>query len=282
MKALFVSLVLWVQGIPIQPTQGGTVTGTLRGADGKPAASVRVAAVPQTDTIEAAAAGPTLSSIAETDAEGRYKLENIPPGRYYIAAGRLDLPTYYPGTQSMAVGQAVGITPGATVQGIDFTLQATSAGRADAVPFGVTLLDVPLDVRVEGEGKLPIFAGGKRTTLQLTPVNGGAVVSVPVNAARISLSPPITDYRITVEGLPEGYKVKSMIFGPTNLADGILKIQGIRVVNGTFYWSGSTAAGGFSIVAPLSSNRTPAGPQLLVMLDSTAASTMKGTGVHVS
>jgi Carboxypeptidase regulatory-like domain len=282
MNTLLFSLLLWIQGIPIQPTQGGTVTGTLRGSDGKAAVGVRVAAVPQTDTIEAAAAGPTLSSIAETDAEGRYKLENIPPGRYYIAAGRLDLPTYYPGTQSMAVGQAVGITPGATIQGIDFTLQATSAGRADAVPFGVTLLNVPLDVHVEGEGKLPIFAGGKQTTLQLTPINGGAALSVPINAARISLSPPITDYRITVEGLPEGYRVKSMMLGPTNLADGVLKVSGISVINGNVSWFSSTAAGGFAIVVPIGSNRTPAVPQLLIMLDSMAASTMKSAGVLVS
>ena len=91
MNIVLLSLLFWVQGIPVQ--QSGTVTGILRNADGKPAAGVRVSAVPQTDAIETTAAGLTLSSIAETDANGRYQLENVPPGRYYVAAGRLDFPT---------------------------------------------------------------------------------------------------------------------------------------------------------------------------------------------
>ena len=32
-------------------------------------------------------------SLAETDSTGRYQLENVPPGRYYITAGRLDVLT---------------------------------------------------------------------------------------------------------------------------------------------------------------------------------------------
>src|SRR4030095_2515146 len=122
-------LLFLVQGIPVQ--QSGTVTGILRTGDGKPAAGVRVSAVPQTDALEQGPASPTLSSIAETDSNGRYKLENVPPGRYYIAAGRLDLPTYYPGTQSMAIGRSIQVGAGLVVSDIDFVLNANSAGRSE-------------------------------------------------------------------------------------------------------------------------------------------------------
>jgi len=61
-----------------------------------------MAAVARPDALENIAEGAAMAGIAETDAEGKYTLENIPPGRYLIAAGRLDLQTYYPGTQSTA------------------------------------------------------------------------------------------------------------------------------------------------------------------------------------
>ena len=161
-RPLLLSLLLLLQGIPVQ--QGGTITGILRSADGKPAAGVRIGAVPQTDSLEETAAGPTLSSIAETDAEGRYKLEDVPPGRYFIAAGRLDLPTYFPGTQSMALGRAVLITPGLSITGIDFALNASSVGRADpGNGQGILLLTLALEVRVEGGGKLPLLNGAAST-----------------------------------------------------------------------------------------------------------------------
>ena len=48
-------------------------------------------------------------SLAETDSTGRYQLENVPPGRYYITAGRLDVLTYYPGTLEVSQGLVVSI-----------------------------------------------------------------------------------------------------------------------------------------------------------------------------
>ena len=226
MKILFLSLLLLAQGIPVQ--QSGTVTGVLRNADGKPAAGVRVSAVPQTDALEQGPASPTLSSIAETDATGRYKLENIPPGRYYIAAGRLDLPTYFPGTQSMAVGRTILVSAGLLVSDIDFSLIANSAGRAEPSAVsgvGVVLLDLPLDVRVEGGGKLPVLNGNKQITIQLTAVTGtNPPIITAINAARISIPPPIVDYRVSVEDLPAGYTVKSIKTDSTEVLDRILRI----------------------------------------------------------
>jgi len=284
MTSLLLYLTLLLQGIPLQANQTGTISGVLRNADGKPAASVRVAAVPQTESSEATTGGPTLSSIAETDEQGRYKLENVPPGRYYVTAGRPDLPTYYPGSQSMALGQAVGITPGATVQGIDFVLNSTSAGRADPVfgSSGITLLDLPVEVRVEGGGKLPVWSGGTPTALQLTPVLGGSVVSIPISSTRFSLAPPIVDYRVSVAGLPEGYQVKSVKYGGTELPDRTLKISGMVVnSNGTVTFLSSGAFAAFMTGRNLGS--TPPRPQVLsVVLDSAGTGSLRRTGALVS
>jgi hypothetical protein len=283
MTSLLLYLTLLLQGIPLQPNQTGTISGVLRNADGKPAANVRVAAVPQTESSEAVAGGPTLSSIAETDEQGRYKLENVPPGRYYVTAGRLDLPTYYPGSQSMALGQAVGITPGATIQGIDFVLNSTSAGRADPVfgSPGITLLDLPLEVRVEGGGKLPVWSGGTATALQLTPVLGGSVVSIPISSTRFSLAPPIVDYKVTVAGLPEGYQLKSVKYAGTELPDRTLKISGMVVrANGTITFLPN---GAFStMLGRNSGNPTPQPQVLSIVLDSAGAGTVRRTGARVS
>ena len=68
-----------------------------------------------------------MASLTQTDSMGRYRLENVPPGRYYIAAGRVDQPTYYPGTLDMTKGAAISISSAATVPDIDFVIQNASA-----------------------------------------------------------------------------------------------------------------------------------------------------------
>jgi len=89
---------LITQGIPVLPNQGGTVTGILRTSSGTPAAGVRVSALARPEATKDLSTSAALASLAETDASGRYRLENIPPGRYYIVAGNIDVPTFYPGS----------------------------------------------------------------------------------------------------------------------------------------------------------------------------------------
>src|SRR5436190_23785042 len=92
------------QAIPLPPSETGTVTGTLKTESGAPAVGVRVGAMAKPDSEAAAAAATALASIAETDSAGHFRLENIPPGRYYITAGRVDFPTFFPGSPLMAAG----------------------------------------------------------------------------------------------------------------------------------------------------------------------------------
>src|SRR5688572_985116 len=112
--ALFLAAFFFLQGIPLGGGQGGTVSGVLRGADGKPLAYVRVAAVAPPETINDRSSA-AMSGIAETDEQGRYSIQGIPQGRYYIAAGRVDFPTYYPGTQDMTTARIMSVTPGSTL-----------------------------------------------------------------------------------------------------------------------------------------------------------------------
>src|SRR5215831_4254057 len=81
-----------------QITAGGSVTGTVRLTGGAPAAGVRVMAMVAPGAGRGGGQSSVLASLAETDKNGRYELENIPPGRYFIAAGQVASPTFYPGT----------------------------------------------------------------------------------------------------------------------------------------------------------------------------------------
>ena len=132
MLGVLVSLTLLIQGIPVQ--QGGTVTGVLRDSQGNPLAGVRMAAVAHASSIEETITAAAMAGLAETDEQGRFTLENIPPGRYSIAAGRLDLQTYYPGTQNLAVAEVLTIAAGTTISGINFVLSDSSAGRGRGGP----------------------------------------------------------------------------------------------------------------------------------------------------
>jgi FecR protein/Carboxypeptidase regulatory-like domain len=103
--------------------KAGSVTGVVLTSSGQPASGFRVAAM-RADSVDSFRA---MVSLAETDSTGRYQLENVPPGRYYITAGRLDVLTYYPGTLEVNQGLAVLIASATTVSGIDFVIQDSSA-----------------------------------------------------------------------------------------------------------------------------------------------------------
>jgi hypothetical protein len=117
-----------------QQAQNGSATGVIRSATGQSVAGVRVAAqaVPNS---EAGAGEGALVSLTQTDSTGRYRLENIPPGRYYIQAGLVDLPTYYPGATTAAAATSILIGGGAVVANLDFTItQSTGVRVSGKVP----------------------------------------------------------------------------------------------------------------------------------------------------
>ena len=90
--------------------QNIAISGTLKDADGKSLAGVRVGAMPVGETF--------LYGMTNTDKDGRYTLE-LPPGAYYVVAGYLFRPTY-----DTAFGFKVAIST--SRDGVDFVFNAGS------------------------------------------------------------------------------------------------------------------------------------------------------------
>ena len=214
---------LLAQDVPTLINQNGTIVGVLRNAAGTPAAGVRVSAMTRPDAVSDLLAASAFASLAETDSAGRYRLENVPPGRYYIVAGRVDAPTYYPGVVQPNEGTVVQITPGLSISGIDFVLNNGSVGRANADLGGIPSWVVPIQARIEGGGKIPVFSFGRFPALRFTQNSRG--IDVALNVPSVTLTdrvgivgtPSAADYRVTVENLPRTYELKSLTFGSTDL-----------------------------------------------------------------
>jgi hypothetical protein len=183
MRFWFAAILFLQSQMPVQQVQPGMITGRLLSAKGTPEAGVRIAAVPATEA-ETRTGAAALLGISLTDQDGRYRLENIPPGRYYIFAGLIDLPSYYPNATTLARATAVEVDSGVTVSGIDFSMarptSMTVAGR----------LTVPSTMQV-GDGWTVTL------TAQTRGASGG---SLQANVARdgsfeFSRVPP-GDYRL--------------------------------------------------------------------------------------
>jgi len=131
MNILLLMAVLLAPVRAVQTT--GMVSGEIRTREGQPAGGVRVSAMAIPDPGTPANSGTALISIGVTDSQGRYRLENILPGRYYITAGFVDLPTYYPGVSAISGATPVQVLSGTPVTGINFaaanTLGVTVSGR---------------------------------------------------------------------------------------------------------------------------------------------------------
>ena len=222
---------LLAQDAPALINQNGTIAGVLRDSSGAPAVGIRVSAMARPDEVKDLLAASSFGALAETDSAGRFRLENVPPGRYYIVAGRVDAPTYYPGTVQLADGKVVLITPGIAVEGINFVLNNGSVGRANPDLGGTAAWVIPIQTQIEGGGKIPLFVAGLFPVLRLTRYTGTRT-DVSLNTPSVTVSEPgylnnpasVPDYRVTVENLPTTYTLKSLTFGSTDLRVDALKL----------------------------------------------------------
>jgi hypothetical protein len=228
MMSLVFLFALLTQGIPVLADQSGTVTGVVRDVGGKPAPGIRVGAIPVPDSAADLAGASAMVSLSATDESGRYRLENIPPGRYYIAAGRVDFPTYYPGTTALARGTIISISPKVVVDGIDFAMQDSSARVAVPDRPGVTgVLSFALAIRaaVEGGTKLPVFSPNGFVVVRLTNTANGVRTDVPINAATTPMPSATSEFAVSVESVPTGYALKSITVGATDLRSAPLRLS---------------------------------------------------------
>jgi protocatechuate 3,4-dioxygenase beta subunit len=86
MNLLTLVAFLFLQEPAKTPSQGGEVTGQVIQSSGAPAAGVRIAALAAAPLGAADTGAAILERLTQTDEAGRYRLENVLPGRYYITA----------------------------------------------------------------------------------------------------------------------------------------------------------------------------------------------------
>ena len=245
-------ILTWLsQGIPVPQAQTGSVTGTLKTEAGTPAVGIRIGALVKPESSVDVTAGSALASIAETDASGRFRLENIPQGRYYIIAGRVDFPTYFPGTQDVTAGRIVLVKPGDILSGIDFVMNAGAVRPPDTSFGNITIapaFSLPVSIRMEDGGPAPAYSPAGFTSLRLIRTTDGQVMDLPMSTSNLTLPIPpagtLAEFRVSIENLPASYAVSRMQYGPTPITNNILKLSTIAApASGTSYPSAVPAAG---------------------------------------
>ncbi len=159
-----------LQGV-VTPGPTDIVTGRVLQLDGRPAADVRIAVQAAADSPAEAAASPVLAAITTTDKDGRYSLENVPQGRYYVLAGPLSSPTYYPGVSALDSARLLTIQPTLRVSNLDFRLL-----RESDSPRSYTNNSNNLKVvRVQVTATDASHPGGLIVSASITPAGAGGV-----------------------------------------------------------------------------------------------------------
>jgi hypothetical protein len=175
----------------------GVVTGQLQTKEGMPAAAIRISAVPAPPPNIRPSDGQNyyatdfnrVASTSLTDAQGRYRLANLAPGRYFIIASLFGYPTFYPGTTNADSGTVVTISGDApAASGINFTIIMPPGGR------------------VSGRVSTPPAAGSQETAV-LSGVALGELLETPVGA----------DGSFTFGHLPTGSYLLSLLPTPPGM-----------------------------------------------------------------
>jgi hypothetical protein len=121
---MFTVCVLLATMIIAQPTpiqkRTGSISGRILSPEGTPLSKLRVAAMVISNQ---AGKEEELAAITETDDDGYYELWDLTAGEYYIRAGLLEHPTYYPGVTHLAEAKIVVVTPAGRLIQIDFSMR---------------------------------------------------------------------------------------------------------------------------------------------------------------
>ena len=118
----------------------GSISGNVQGPGG-PMANIMVEAY-------LAAGGSEGSGL--TDISGNYQIDSLPVGDYYVVTSNVDglIDEVYNnvdcpgGACDPTIGSAVNVSPGATTQGVDFTLAA--GGRIGVLLYNAQRFECPL------------------------------------------------------------------------------------------------------------------------------------------
>jgi hypothetical protein len=240
--------------------RGGVITGKVLDAQGEPLADVRMMAMRRLNrqAIPAQAANAIFLAPAaaggqqQTNDLGEFRLANLAPGEYYVAAmpnnggmpfggpgttptstGKASLTTYYPGTNDQAAASPITVTAGETVYSIVFSLQSAPGFRVTG--------------RVVDENGAPVSGA----MVMLMPARPAGFMGGPSHAASSE------DGGFTFVDIPSAsYRVNASI--PIQLGNG----RGGVVTSSGAIGAGSTvttSGGTFSSWTSASSGRRAAG-----------------------
>ena len=215
----------------------GAVAGTLRGTDGKPAAGVRVGVMLVPEVGRGVRGAGTLVSQAETDDAGKFQLEEVPPGRYYIVAGNLKAPTFYPGVLKIDAAKTIEVRAMATVRDIDFEVAPSTASVAAPAPYPVVSVTGRIVLKNSPNAPMPpiITLQGDRMPTRpatLPPQFQPPLVAIGMSMT-VAVAPeglfnvtlPIGDHRFSDVSLPEGYSLASITSGGRNVLNQTIDVK---------------------------------------------------------
>jgi len=234
MPAILAAVLILLQGIGTAQSDTGKIIGTLQTESGISAKGVRIAVVAVSDGPPQGTSGELLS-IAETDESGRYVLENVPPGKYFIVAGSIAAPTYYPGTIDSTKANLVSVVTGMTVRDISFKIGAdglNSARRAreSAARSGFTFAAPPSIPTHAVAGKVQIEGGPASAAFGMVIVakrsDGLTVDTVVKSDGSFQLRLQDGNYAFSTLLLPLGYSIRSVVAGQSDLMNG--KLLGLQ------------------------------------------------------
>lgn len=222
-SSLLLSILLVQGAAQSMAAQGGGIAGTLRGTDGNPAAGVRVGVMEEPRAGRGLTGAGTLVSQVRTDDAGRFQLESVAPGRYYIvAADNLSAPTFYPGVREIATARTIEVRAMATVRDIDFEIQPSFKPAGTTVFFPVVRITGRIILRNNPSAPMPQYISLVAQALLPANPGAGALGSMPMASpvapdGSFSVTLFDGDQRLSDVRLPEGYSVVSITSGARNL-----------------------------------------------------------------
>jgi len=119
MIALLLAFVA-LPALQVNPGPTGIASGVVSSSNGTPAAGIRVFAVPAGTSDSDPVNATVFDALTQTDAAGRFRLV-VPPGRYYIGAGAVSSPTYYPNTTNITSAKAIVVSADSSLDNINFS-----------------------------------------------------------------------------------------------------------------------------------------------------------------
>ncbi|HEX4996771.1 MAG TPA: carboxypeptidase-like regulatory domain-containing protein, partial [Terriglobia bacterium] len=162
-----------VGGADFQLTRLGIIAGTVVDATGAPMARVRIQVyVKGRSTSESPNGNWARIGNSVTDSQGRYRLDNLRPGDYYVSvfpqstSAAPYVPLFHPGASDIESATPIVVPAAGELNGIDFRVSATKPaeitgkvtlpGAASLPPIGVAL--VRFDIQGDSTSRVTVTA----------------------------------------------------------------------------------------------------------------------------